>query len=248
MEVTKIFAHRGASAYVPENTIPAFLMAMEQRADGIELDVQLTKDGVPVVIHDEFLERVSGVPGAVWEYSLEEIKKISVPCGFKRYPDVKIPTLDEVLKAVKPSELEINIELKTGIYWYPEIERIVLDAVRREGMEERIIYSSFNHYSIQKLKELDEQAETAYLFSDVILDVEKYAKNTGVQGLHPALYHVKMADFLEEYKKSGLAVRFWTVNEESDVKYLVNKGIDAIITDCPDIAVHARAEALNCTE
>lgn len=248
MKTTKIFAHRGASAYAPENTMPAFFMAMEQGADGIELDVQLTKDGVPVVIHDEFLERVSGVQGAVWEYSLEELKKIPVSCGFGRYPDVRIPTLDEVLKAVKPSELEINIELKTGIYWYPEIERIVLDAVRKEGMESRIIYSSFNHYSIQKLKGLDGRAETAYLFSDVILDVEKYAKNTGVEGLHPALYHVKMANFLKNYKRSGLAVRVWTVNDEDEIRNLVCKGVDAIITDCPDLAIQARTEALNYTE
>lgn len=248
MNKVKIFAHRGASAYVPENTIPAFLMAMEQRADGIELDVQLTKDGVPVVVHDEFLDRVSGISKAVWEYTLEELKKIPVSCGSAKYTDVRIPTLEEVLKAVKPSEMEVNIELKTGIYWYPQIEELVLHAVKRERMEDRVIYSSFNHYSIQRLKELDANAETAYLFSDVILDVEKYAKNTGVEGIHPALYHVKMANFLKHYKRSGLAVRVWTVNDEDEIRNLVWKGVDAIITDCPDLAVQARTEALNYTE
>ena len=102
MKKVKIFAHRGASAYAPENTLEAFRLAMEQGADGIELDVQLTKDGELVVIHDETIDRVSNGKGAVRDYTLEELKSFSVSNHFEQYPDVKIPTLREVLELVKP--------------------------------------------------------------------------------------------------------------------------------------------------
>lgn len=243
MKRVKIFAHRGASAYAPENTLEAFQLAMNQGADGIELDVQLTKDGELVVIHDETIDRVSDEKGAVRDYTLEELKKISVSNHFEQYPDVKIPTLREVLELVKPGTMEINIELKTGIFWYPEIERKVLELVKEEGMEDRIIYSSFNHYSVQKIKELSPEAETAYLIGDVMLDVAAYTKNTGIKGLHPALFHVKMADFLKEYKESGIALRVWTVNEKDQIRWLIDEGVDAVITNYPDRGLEARVEA-----
>ena len=162
---------------------------------------------------------------------------------FEQYPDVKIPTLREVLELVKPGTMEINIELKTGIFWYPEIERKVLELVKEEGMEDRIIYSSFNHYSVQKIKELSPEAETAYLIGDVMLDVAAYTKNTGIKGLHPALFHVKMADFLKEYKESGIALRVWTVNEKDQIRWLIDEGVDAVITNYPDRGLEARVEA-----
>ena len=206
MSKTEVFAHRGASGYAPENTLEAFLLAIEQGADGIELDVQLSKDGVPVVIHDE----------------------------------TRIPTLREVLDAVRPSGIAVNIELKTGIYWYPEIEKKVAAIVEETGMKDRVIYSSFNHYSVQKLKSIVPDAETAYLFSDVILRVDDYAAKSGVDGLHPAVYHVKMAEFLSEYLASGLKTRVWTVNERADMKMLIDAGVTAVITNYPDIAIAVR--------
>ena len=98
---------------------------------------------------------------------------------------------------------------------------------------------------MQRLKEIVPDAETAYLYSDVILNVGGYAKETNVDGLHPAVYHVKMADFLKEYKKSGLKVRVWTVNEETDMKELIEVGITAVITNYPDVAVRVRKESEN---
>lgn len=245
MKHTKIFAHRGASGYAPENTLEAFALAMEQGADGIELDVQMTRDGELVVIHDETVDRVSDGTGEVRSYTLEDLKKLRVSNHMEQYPDVRIPTLREVLELVKPGTMEVNIELKTGIFWYPEIEKKVLELVQEEGMENRVIYSSFNHYSIQKIRELSPEAETAYLFGDVILHVEEYASKTGVKGLHPALYHVKMADFMKEYQASGLAVRVWTVNDEQQIEELIRQGADAVITNYPDRGLHARKTVEN---
>lgn len=238
MKRTEIFAHRGACGYEAENTIEAFALAMEQGADGIELDVQLTRDMELVVIHDETVDRVCNGTGWVKDFTLEELKKFEV--NGDNGKKGRIPTLRQVLELVKPGSMKVNIELKTGIYWYPEIERLTVEEVKKQGMENRIIYSSFNHYSIQKLKTFVPQAETAYLYSDVILNVDQYAKKSGVRGLHPALYHVLMEDFLHQYKKSGLAVRVWTVNEEEYIDKLVRAQVDAVITNYPDRALKIR--------
>ena len=237
MSNTKVIAHRGASGYAPENTLEAFLLAIEQGADGIELDVQLSRDGIPVVIHDETIDRVTDRTGNVKDYTLQELKELTVlKDRFPQYSQSKIPTLKEVLEAVKSSAIQVNIELKTGIYWYPDIEKKVAEIVEETGMKEKIIYSSFNHYSVQRIKEIVPDAETAYLYSDVILNVEDYARKTKVDGLHPAVYHVKMADFLKGYIESGLNVRVWTVNEEADMKALTEAGVTAVITNYPDVA------------
>ena len=108
-----------------------------------------------------------------------------------------------------------------------------------------VIYSSFNHYSIQKIKQIVPEAETAYLYSDVIWNVTDYAKNTKVDGIHQAVYHIKMADFLNEYIKSGLNVRVWTVNDTTDMKWLIEAGVTAVITNYPDVAVKIREQREN---
>lgn len=242
MKKTKIFGHRGASAEAPENTLEAFALAIEQGADGIELDVQMTKDGQLVVAHDETIDRVSNGTGAIRNYTLQQLKQFSFHRTHPEYKEAKIPTLEEVLQLIKPSNLLVNIELKTGIYWYDGIEKAVVELVQKMGLEDRVIYSSFNHYSVQKVKQLCPKAETAYLYSDVILDIEKYAKDTDVDGLHPALYHVKMADFLKRYQNSGLCVRVWTVNEEEDIRFLIEQRVDAIITNEPKKALQILEE------
>lgn len=240
---TKVWAHRGASAYAPENTLEAFLLAAEQGADGVELDVQLTKDGEMVVVHDEEIDRVSDGSGFVKDYTLAELKILNFNKTHPEYQDVKIPTLREVYEALKPTGVTINVELKTGIFWYKDLEKKVLELTKEMEMEDRVIYSSFNHYSIQQMKKIVPEAETAYLYSDVILNVAEYAKNTKVDGLHPAVYHVKMADFLKEYLGSNLNVRVWTVNEKADMKWLIDAGVTAIITNYPDMAVQIKKEA-----
>lgn len=228
--MTKIFAHRGASGYAPENTLEAFALAETMGADGIELDVQLSKDGELVVTHDESVERISGEQGFVKDYTSEELKRFS------------IPTLKEVLTMVKPGMMQVNIELKTGIFWYPQIEEKTLALVKKMKMQERVIYSSFNHYSIRKIRELDADAETAILYSDVLLDVEQYAEREGIAGLHPSGYHFRMADFAEKYYNSRLKVRVWTVNEEEDMRTLIANGVEAVITNYPDKALAIRTE------
>ena len=240
--MTKIYAHRGASGYAPENTLEAFKLAIKQGAEGIELDVQLTKDGEVVVIHDETIDRVSNKTGFVKDYTLTELKEFSFDNNIEGYKNTKIPTLKEVLELLKPTNLMLNIELKTSIIWYENIEEKVLKLVYDADMKDRVIYSSFNHYSIKKIKNLDEKANTALLFGDVILYTVNYIKNANIPAIHPPVYQLKMDNFLDEYINSGLDIRVWTVNNPDDMQSLINKNIDAIITNYPDIALKKRGE------
>ena len=155
--MTKIFAHRGASAYAPENTMEAFELAAKQGADGIELDVHVTKDGEVVVTHDEKIDRVSNGSGFIKDMTLRELKRLSFHNHMESYVGVGIPTLREVLEYVSTTNMDVNIELKTGIYWYPQIEEKTAFIVQETGMHDRVIYSSFNHHSIARLRKLTVQ-------------------------------------------------------------------------------------------
>lgn len=236
MKKTLVWAHRGASASAPENTMAAFQLAAEYKADGIELDVQQTKDGKLVVIHDEMVDRVSGSSGWVKDFTYERLKKLNVNQQFPQYGPQHIPTLEEVYEMIRPTGLTVNVELKTGIIFYPDIEEQVLELTERMGMQERVIYSSFNHYSVRRLKRLKPDAKTGLLYQDGMIGVFSYAKKTvQADALHPAIYNVQYPDFFEECKKHGLKVYVWTVNEEEHMRLLCENGTDAMITNDPQL-------------
>lgn len=236
MKKTLVWAHRGASAYAPENTLEAFQKAVELKADGIELDVQQTKDGKLVVIHDEMVDRVSRASGWVKDFTYEKLKKINVNQRFSQYGSQYIPTLEEVYALIRPTNVTINVELKTGVIFYPELEEQVLDLTEQMGMQERVIYSSFNHYSIRKIKRLKPDAMTGLLYQDGMIDVVSYAKKTvKADALHPAVYNVQYPDFFAECSRHGLKVHVWTVNEEEHMRLLCENGTDAMITNDPKL-------------
>lgn len=239
MKKVNVFGHRGDSAHAPENTLPAFALAMERGADGIELDVHLSRDGELVVIHDETLERTTNGTGLVKDHTLAQLRNLCADNGMDGFAEARIPTLREVLALVQPGTMQVNIELKTGILWYEGIEEKALALVNGMGMKDRVIWSSFNHYSIREVRRLDPTARTAWLFGDVICDVEKLAAAQGVNGLHPALYHTQMRDLLDTYLASGLDLRVWTVNGEADLERLMRAGAD-VITNDPGLALAVR--------
>lgn len=234
---TKVWAHRGASGYAPENTLEAFELAAKQKADGVELDVQLSKDGELVVIHDEIIDRVTDGKGKVKDYTVRELKSFKANQTHPEYANSVIPTLAEVYDLLKPTGLEINVELKTGIYFYPDIEKKLLKLAREKGMEEKLWYSSFNHYSLIRMKELEPSVRTGILYADGIVNVWDYAKKTvGADALHPLYYNIQYPGYLEKTRALGLKTHAWTVNEEADMKALTKAGIEAIITNYPDKA------------
>lgn len=233
---TKVWAHRGASAYAPENTLEAFELAVRQQADGIELDVQLTKDGKLAVIHDETIDRTCNGTGYVKDFTMEELKRFRCKRIHPEYQACVIPELKEVLELLKPADLTVNIELKTGIFRYWGIEEKALKLVKKFGMEERVIYSSFHHPSIVRVKRLDPVALTGLLYSDGWINIIGYAKFIGADALHPSLNHLQSKKFIKEAEKRKLPLHVWTVNDENMMKYLAEQEIGAIITNYPDIA------------
>ncbi|MFT3983869.1 MAG: glycerophosphodiester phosphodiesterase [Lachnospiraceae bacterium] len=235
MKRTLVWAHRGASGYAPENTLKAFQKAVELGADGIELDVQMTKDGQLVVIHDETVERTSSSEGWVKDYLYEDLRKLDVNRNFPEYGRAGIPALEEVYRLLKPTGLQINTEIKTGIVFYEGIEEKVLALAASLGMEDQIVYSSFNHRSVMRIRELDSHAKTAFLYEDGFLDMPEYASRHGVTALHPALYNLQYPGFLEECRRRAIKVRTWTVNEREHMELVCGYELEAMITNYPDI-------------
>ena len=233
---TQVWAHRGASAYAPENTLEAFKLAAGQGADGVELDVQLSRDNELVVAHDETIDRVSNGSGYIKDHTLSELKKLRFNRLFPEYRDASIPTLGEVYELLRPTGLVVNVELKTEIVPYEGIEERVLDLASEMGMGDRVIYSSFHHPSLVKLKMLDPSVNTGRLYSDGWIDVASYGRYTArVDALHPALYHMQDPELIPSARSLGLALHVWTVNDEEYMEMLVRQGVEAIITNKPDL-------------
>ena len=232
-----VFAHRGASGYAPENTLVSFEKALEMGADGYELDVQLTKDGEIVVVHDEWLERLTDGKGFVKDYTLEELRELNFNKTFPQYGVQRIPTLKEVFELVKDSDLEVNVELKTGIFEYPGIVEKVLALVDEMNMKDRVIYSSFNHYTCVKIRELQPDARIGFLYGDVFIDVEQYVKDHGGDAIHPAFYLLQDPVHAMTANKLGLQINTWTVNEPAHMEMCCQLGVDIIITNYPDKAL-----------
>ncbi len=234
--MTQIWAHRGASGYAPENTLPAFALAIEQQADGIELDVQLTKDGELVVCHDETLSRTSNGKGYLTHHTLAELKKLNFNKKHKDYGNVPIPTLKEVYELTADADIVINVELKTSLFPYPGIEEKVIKLTKELGMEARVIYSSFNHFTLQRLRELNPEVNTGMLFQDCPVQVSEYMKWTGADAIHAPLYYFREYDLISDCRSRNIPLRVWTVNEETYMHTLKAAGVDAIITNYPDVA------------
>lgn len=239
-----IFAHRGASFIFPENTMVAFREALHQRADGIEIDVQLTKDGHPIIMHDEKVNRTTNGQGYIKDFTLEEIKRLDAGSWkSKRFAGEKVPTLKELFQWVKETSLYINIELKNNIIEYPLLEEKILELIADFKIEERIIISSFNHQSLAKVHQLQPSMETAILHMESLFEPCYYVKSFGATSLH-SYWPLLLPDFMDEMNRESIPVRAFTVNKEKQMKTCLSIGCAAIITDLPDKALQIR-ESLN---
>lgn len=228
-----IWGHRGASGHAPENTLPAFQMAADMGADGVELDIQQTRDGVIVVCHDETVDRTSNGVGWLKDYTFDQIRRLDFSNGNAAYEGVKIPTMEEVFDLLAPTGLTINIELKTGIVFYEQIEEKILELAKRKGWEDRVIYSSFNHYTVRRIKELNPDAKVGLLYGDGPIDMPGYGHRLGADALHPAYYNLFYPDFMEDSRKYGLDVNVWTVNFTEELLQCQKLGVNAVITNYP---------------
>jgi glycerophosphoryl diester phosphodiesterase len=238
--MTEVIAHRGYSAKFPENTMKAFREAENANADGIELDVQLSKDGEVVVIHDEKLNRTTNGRGYVKDFTLEELKKIDAGILFPELTEKQtIPTLKEVLTWLSTNSLTCNIELKNGVFRYEGMEEKVIQLVREYHLSERIVLSSFNHYSIVFCYRHAPEIEIAPLLSEGLYMPWVYAASIQAKGYHPH-YLAAPNEVIAPSLESGIAVRPYTVNKEDEMERLFEIGCSAFITDYPTKAIELR--------
>lgn len=228
------FAHRGASGYCPENTMAAFRRSIELGATGIETDVQMTSDGQLVLIHDESLKRTAGSSRLVKDVTLEELQQLDAGSWFDpAFEGERVPTLRELLELAAPTSLVINLELKNGIIQYEGLEEAVIEEVRRFGMSDRIIISSFNHYSLVKCKHLAPEIRTGILYMEGLYEPWEYAARVGAEALH-AYYYAVIPEWVAQAAERGIAYHPFTVNDTDVMRKLIDAGVAGIITDYPD--------------
>ncbi len=238
----KVIAHRGFSSRYPENSMLAFEKAVELGADGAEFDVQLTRDGVPVVFHDESLLRITGDDLLVSELTLEELRRFDISYRFKgQCPVQRVPTLEEYFSMSAQHDFLNIIELKTAYNEYPGIEEKVIALIDTFDLCERVIISSFNHYSLLRSKALAPSLPHAILYECRIAEPQRYARELGMQYLHPYYKFLSDAE-MEKYERAGVKTNPWTVDEETDMRYFLNQeNIFAIMSNKPDLLMAVRS-------
>lgn len=229
-----VTAHRGASGLTPENTMSAMLKAIEIGSDYAELDVQETKDGVLVLLHDSSLKRTAGMDQNIWEIDYASLNGIDVGTWFdSKFAGEPIPTLEAVIDAVY-GKMKLNIELKMTGHEQQLVERVVA-LVEKKNFISNCILTSFDFEAINRVKELNNKIKAGYIFSTL-------PENIDVFTAHVELLSVKFALVDEEFVKKAHAnnkeVHVYTVNEPEEMKRLIKLGVDSIITDRPDILLN----------
>lgn len=234
--MTLVFAHRGAAGTYPENTMISFEAAESFRADGIELDVQFTKDKKIVVIHDETVNRTTNGKGAVRKYVYEDLRKLDASHKFsEKVGFCRIPLLEEVLEWLQSNSLLLNIELKNNKISYRGLEEEVITLVRKFALEDRIILSSFNHYSMKMCHMMAPDIQTAILYREGLHSPWAYAQKMGATAIHPNYRYLPDA-IAELTMECGVDVRPYTINDETVMRKYFDMNISAIITDYPETA------------
>ena len=236
----QVQAHRGASAYAPENTLPAFRMAVDMKADGIECDLYQSKDGVFVVCHDETIDRTSDGTGKVAEMTYAEIAKHNFGCRF--HPDyckaenfITAPALEQMLDVVKDMKV-INLEITEFV----DEEETALNAlyaiIAKYGIVDRVIVSSFYIDVLKHLKALHSDVFTCYLYAGHQENAVQIALDNHCNAIHPEIGSVTKK-VVDDAHAHGLQVNCWTANSREMIEKAVAIGCDGVITNYPDLAL-----------
>ncbi|NGP45538.1 glycerophosphodiester phosphodiesterase [Bacillaceae bacterium SIJ1] len=227
-------AHRGASHYYPENTMLSFQKAVELGADYIELDVHLTKDNIPVIMHDANLERTSDGKGRIKDFTVEELKQLDVGRWFgEEFAGQRIPTLHEVLSWSK-GRTGVSIEIKQIEERYDNLEQRILDVIYDTNTMDQVQAMSFNHNSIKKIKELDNR-----IFAGIILFAELYDPIRVAQQMKvdfyntPWLFHT--IEQIRQLHEAGFVVCGGHNDQPEKWVEMQEWGIDMAETNMPDV-------------
>lgn len=225
------FAHRGLSELYPENTILSFDKAIAAGAEAIEFDVHKTKDGELVVIHDEDVKRTFQGSGLIKDLTLTELKNFKCKnTEFENSRLCKLPTLNEVLELLKNKNLFINIELKTDLIHYNNIEKDVLTSIKRYDLHNNVLISSFNPTSLEICRSLDQSIKLGVLFSNNKISMLNTATKIDAYSINPHVYLVDL-DLINQAHANNLKVFTYTINKTSVASNLEKLGCDGIFTD-----------------
>lgn len=236
MSLPQVFAHRGAKAVAPENTIPAFARALAMGVAGIELDIHCSKDGKLVVIHDESLERTTTSKGKVADFTAAELAQVDAGIPFSpAFAGVGIPTLDEVFDLVGNRCL-VNVEVKTDDPLGGDQVEGLLALIKDRALYDQVIVSSFNPVSLIKIRFLDPKVRLGLLY---YLPMPLWLRNAWFtpimqpEAVHPYSPLIDAAH-MTWARGHGCAVNTWTVNDVAEAKRLAALGVDVIMSDVPD--------------
>lgn len=239
-----IFAHRGSSHTHPENTLTSFQAAYEAGVDGIECDVQLTKDLVPVIIHDETVNRTTNAQGWVRDFTISELQQLDAGSWFsEEFRNERILILEGLLNWATNKHVILNIELKTKIIPYEGIEEKVVHLIHQFELQKRVVISSFHPPSLILVNQLNPDLESAVLLMKRRYEPKEYAQKLGVRALH-VHYPIAQAQMIDQAASTHMPVRAFTVNDEATMLRLWKCGCEAIITDRPKEAILAREKIL----
>ena len=229
-----IVAHRGAMGCAPENTLASFQKAIDMGATMIELDVHLTKDQEIAVIHDSDLSRTTTGRGLAEDMTLAEMRAFDAGIAMgAEFRGEKVPTLQEVIELVN-HQAALNIEIKAGRNLYPGIVDRILEVISAFGAEDEIVISSFHKAYLREVRQKAQNLEVAVLFEKPAPGIFDEAVREKWQGLHP-WYRLIDKEFVDHACRWGLSVRAWTVNRASEMKDLLQWGVNGIITNFPDL-------------
>lgn len=243
-----IIGHRGAAAEAPENTLTAFELALDQGADGIEFDVHLSADGVPVVIHDPRLERTTSGWGRVRDYTLGPLKRLDAGSWFNRryprrakpgYAGLRIPTLAETLALVRERRCLAYVEIKQGRRPYRGLEESVLEAIGRVGVRDRAMVVSFHLPTLERLRELDGSIALGVDFTRP----KRALTSAFAVGAGAILPHWAFASrrFIARAHAAGRHVLVWDLDQKLWMRRKTADGVDGIITSRPARMAAVRA-------
>ncbi|WP_037341772.1 glycerophosphodiester phosphodiesterase family protein [Salinicoccus luteus] len=239
-------AHRGASGYAPENTMAAFDKALEMKADYIEIDVQLSKDGEVVLMHDAMVDRTTDGSGRIDAFTLEELRRLDAGNWFgPQFVGEQIPTLEEVLDAYR-GKIGILIEIKNASQ-HPGIEEKIAGALEERNMDKpnngKIIVQSFDHGSIARFNALLPNVDTGVLVgydAEGISDAQLAQFSTYADYVNPN-HQMVDADLVSRIHDYGMQIAPYTINDQSRINELMDYGVDGIISDYPDLVGHNSA-------
>lgn len=236
--INPCMAHRGWSSKAPENTLTAIQLAVENESISyLELDVQLTKDGIPVLMHDFTLERTTNGQGLVKDRRYEELSILDAGSWFgEAFVGEKIPTLEEVFQLVQGKKI-LNLELKKTPSIYHGLEEKVLALIKQYNLYNSVYLTSFDHECIKRIRELDDQIETGLIILGSPTLLEEQLRETGASALSIA-YPYLTKELVTAMMAQGVRMTAWTVNDREHITWLQGMHEELIIcTDKPELMI-----------